>query len=160
MTDWNLIIQGNISLLWIQECLKPENENKTIKDLLNEYRLKNENVTILNPGCLFMAAYLLFLYPKESEIVSTNLSFINTGIFDIITMGVKSPDESKEEYIVRRIRNSLAHGNFEIDDNLVITFEDNNSAKTNLFRTKIRFNQFGELINNFMQESKNTRYNK
>ena len=62
MTDWNLVIQSNISLLWLNECMKKSNQNKKVEDLMKEFQARNENVGILNSGTLMMASYFLFLY--------------------------------------------------------------------------------------------------
>ncbi len=67
MTDWNLVIQSNISLLWLNECMKKSNQNKKVEDLMKEFQARNENVGILNSGTLMMASYFLFLYPREQE---------------------------------------------------------------------------------------------
>jgi hypothetical protein len=75
--DWNLIIQGNISLLWIQECLNLANGGKAINELLKDFRAKNDNCHILNVGTVFMAAYILFVYPKESDFINSDLTSIN-----------------------------------------------------------------------------------
>ncbi len=155
MTDWNLIIQGNISLLWIQECLKKENSNKTINELLKGFKLRNENCDILNSGTLFMATYLLFLYPKESELTNVNIEDINIAQFQITALGEKANNEETDKaYLLRRIRNSIAHGNFKIEQSS-IEFKDNNKSNTNLFESKISIGDFGNFINDFMFKAKN-----
>lgn len=160
-TDWNLIIQGNISLLWNQECLKPENRKKTIEELLSEFRLKYENCGILNCGTLFMATYLLFVYPKEKEFESCDKSNLKTDAFKITDNDYVKNKIVDSSYIVRRIRNSLAHGNFTIEED-VITFEDwvpnEKELKPDYFKCKIRVGEFGNFINSFMFEIKNQRF--
>lgn len=153
MTDWNLIIQGNISLLWIQECLKSENSDKKIGALLKDFKLKYENCDILNPGTLFMATYLLFLYPKESELTKINIDDIDTEKLQIITLGTKLRAETDKTYLLRRIRNSIAHGNIQINRGIIV-FKDNNKSNTNPFKAKISIEGFGNFINNFMFKAK------
>ncbi|MCD4792418.1 MAG: hypothetical protein K8R54_04235 [Bacteroidales bacterium] len=160
MTDWNLIIQGNISLLWIQETLKPENRNKTINELLIDFKNEYEQTEPLNIGTLFMATYLLFLYPRESEIININISKAQISDFYIKTKGNKQSNETENEYFIRRLRNSIAHGNFIIDTDLKIKFEDNNKSKSNLFVAEIHLPKFGKFINEFMLEAKNQHFNK
>jgi len=151
MTDWNLIIQGNISLLWIQECLEKENSDKTIDELLKDFKSKNENCDILYHGTLFMATYLMFLYPKESELTNINIEDIDIAQFQISTLGTKANNEETDKaYLLRRIRNSIAHGNFKIEQNN-IEFKDNNKSNCNLFEAKI---SIGNFINDFMYKAK------
>jgi HEPN family protein len=156
MTDWNLIIQGNISLLWIQECLDKKNTDKKIGKLLNEFYDKNEKISVLNPGTLFMATYLLFLYPKESEI--TNFDNIDLTEFNINTKGLKQNNETDKSYLLRRIRNSIAHGNFKIENNQII-FNDNNKSGSNPFKASIQISKFGSFINEFMIKAKENHFN-
>ncbi|MGV6938645.1 hypothetical protein ACWA2B_24955 [Paenibacillus sp. CMM36] len=64
--NWNLILQGNISLLWIQETMKPENKDKKVGELLDTFVNKNKGCSVSNIGSLIMASYLLLVYPKEA----------------------------------------------------------------------------------------------
>lgn len=150
MTDWNLIIEGNLSLLWIQETLNPINKNKTIDEVLKEFKVRNKNIDPLNVGTLFMATYLLFLYPRESEFKNIDINSIDISGFEIKIQGSKPNNESDNEYLIRRIRNSIAHGNFTIEHNLIIRFEDNNMQNSNPFVTEILLSKFGSFINDFM----------
>ncbi|MEZ7821149.1 MAG: hypothetical protein QMB51_02470 [Patescibacteria group bacterium] len=152
MTDWNLVIQSNISLLWLNECMKKSNQNKKVEDLMKEFQARNENVGILNSGTLMMASYFLFLYPREQEGFDVCQN-IDISKFQIIEKGIANKDESQEQYIVRRIRNSLAHGNFIVDNNIII-FADNNKTNTNKFNVNIPFIDFGKFINEFFFKSK------
>ncbi len=156
-TDWNLIIQGNISLLWIQECLNPVNKKKTVEELIFEFRSSNLNCEILNPGTLFMATFLLFLYPKEVEFNNCNKSKISTDKFKLLANENVKNKIVDNSYIVERIRNSLAHGHFTVERSELI-FEDwvpnSNGLKQNYFKSKIGIGEFGEFINEFMFEIK------
>lgn len=158
MTNWDLIIKGNLSLLWIQETLKPENKSKTVGELRKNFENKNEQTQPLNIGTLFMAAYPLFLYPLESGNIDTNK--IQLSDFKFITKGNKPNNETDNEYLIRRLRNSIAHGNLTMDTNMIIKFEDNNKSKSNPFVAEIHFSKFGEFINQFMFEAKNQHFNK
>jgi len=152
MTDWNLVIQADISMLWIQECLKPENSQKTVEELLNEYTKNNENINLINPGLLIMSAYILFVYPKESDTSNFDYSTIDTSGFDI-KVGEKRDNNS----ICRRIRNSLSHANFNIDKYNMITFKDsntNNKCNNDPFETCIKCEDFGEFVNEIMLKYK------
>lgn len=159
MTDWNLIIQGNISLLWIQECLIQENQNKTVQQLIDEFALRYDNIGLLNPGTLFMASYLMFLYPKESEIRRKILDDIILPDYKILKEGIVK--KNIKDNFLRRIRNSIAHANFEIKNNLDIIFRDVNPKDiTDEFEIEIQLYQFGKFLNNFMLSLKNQYFKK
>ena len=155
-TDWNLVVQGNISLLWIQECLK--NKDKTVGELLKEYMEKNENCEILNLGTLIMASYLLLLYPRERELTSIDWDKIRTPEFNFCEGRYKDKSD-----LVRRIRNSLAHAHFNVDP--VITFEDwrqvnSNNQKEDYFKVQFKFCDYGNFINDFFLEVKRQHFEK
>ncbi|HDR6260685.1 TPA: hypothetical protein QCU39_000114 [Bacillus cereus] len=147
LADWNLIVQGNISLLWIQECLKPENQNKKVNELLREFLNKNENINLLNPSVLLMASYLLFVYTKEKDFNDGEYSFVDISKFNVIASRKRRPDGN---YICRRVRNALAHSRVHIDESLQITFEDSKPDGTDYFKCVISCVDFGNFINNFM----------
>lgn len=148
MTDWNLIIQGNISLLWIKECCKAD-PNETIGGLIKKHQAKYEGVPFLNIGTLMMASYLLFLYPREQQIIEIAKN-IDTSKFEMIVKGSMRNAETENQYICRRMRNSLAHGKFVIDyDSEIIYFKDDNNG-VNHFHAKIYYADFGNFINDYM----------
>jgi len=118
--------------------------------LLKEFKYRNENIEPLNVGTLFIATYLLFLYPRESEFKNIDINSIDISGFEIKTQGSKTYNESDNEYLIRRIRNSIAHGNFTIGQNLIIRFEDDNKQNSNPFATEILLSKFGSFINDFM----------
>jgi hypothetical protein len=163
MADWELIIRGNISLLWIIETMKPENRNRTVSEILKHFKNNYENTDPLNDGTLFMAAYLLFLYPQESEFNNIDKSKIDTSDFLIIKNENIKNKIIDSSYIVGRLRNSIAHGHFSIDSEK-ITFEDwvpnKNNRKPNYFKTEIHQKKFGDFINNFMLMVKEQTFNK
>lgn len=51
--------------------------------------------------------------------------------------------------LIRRIRNSLSHGRFEIDDGGVFTLRDQSASGTNPFETQIHFSRLGEFAEQF-----------
>ena len=160
MTDWNLIIQGNISLIWLQKCLENENNNIPLDKLLKDYKENNENIQLINPGVLMMAAYLLFLYPKESEIIKSDYNDIDFNIFKVHIKGVKRTEESEKQYFTRRIRNSIAHSSWHIQGNNIVFKDENykNQKNKNEFSIEIELPKFGEFINSFMLSLKNNYY--
>ncbi|MCT4620744.1 MAG: HEPN family nuclease [Marinisporobacter sp.] len=152
MADWNTIIQGNISLLWIQECMKVENQEKTVKELINEYRSKNENVGLLNIGTLMMASYLFFVCPREQDKTSIDFSQIDLPVFTQISGTTKNVN-----VFVRRLRNSIAHANFEFcEENIILL--DNNANGSDEWKVSLVVADFGNFLNDFMFITKNQYY--
>ncbi len=148
-TDWNLIIQGNLSLIWCQLCMKPENKDKTIKQLLNDFKSTYESIEPLNIGSLFMASYILFVYPKESDYKAIDFSKIDTSCFTV----KEGTSNSNKDRFCCRIRNSLTHSRFSIEGDR-ISFLDYKKNEKDLFKASISIHKFGEFINNFMHEVK------
>lgn len=159
LNRWNTIIQAQISLLWISETLKPENQDKTVKELLNNFIIRNESVLPINIGTLMMASYILFLYPREVEFINIDLKNIDATKFNIIVKGNPNNNENDNQYLIRRIRNSLAHGKFQINDNNIITFMDDDKGN-NSFKVEILFVDLGNFIQDFMFNIKNQVFKK
>lgn len=156
MTDFNLIIQAQFCLLWAQECQNPKNSNKNVSQLLRVFNKKHQNIPPLNKGSLIMASYILFVYPKENELTEEFLNKIDTSKFNIIDAPINAPLNSA--FILRKLRNSLAHGKF-IDENNFFTFEDWEEIKGSqdrkfYFKATIGLKDFGVLINNFFSKTK------
>ncbi|MED0965106.1 HEPN family nuclease [Bacillus paramycoides] len=150
LADLDLMFKGNISLLWIQECRKKDNQDRKVGDLLREFRMKNDNADIFNTSVLLMASYLFFVYAKEKDFNGRDYSFVDTSKFEIHKCKNDTPDS---DYICRRVRNALAHSRVHIDENLLITFEDfkpKGTKKTDYFNCTISYDDFGNFIYAFM----------
>lgn len=126
---FNLILQGYVGILWLQESQKTENEQKSIGNLLKDFKTRHENIEPLNLGVLIMTAYLGFVYLKGSKIKSKNLSKINLLKFHIQERKGQWKGESDNAYLLRRLRNSLAHANFEIKNDMY-------NCKNQMYTTK------------------------
>lgn len=153
-TDWNLVIQGYLSIIFLQECLIDNNKNKTISELIDEFKNKNEGVSFFNVGVLIQTAYLCFLYVKESE-NKVDLSKIDFSKFQI----KKSIESVSNEYIVRKIRNSMAHSNFKLINNNTIEIKDYYNNELN-FEAYISISDFGYFVNDYMFLAKDAFFNK
>lgn len=153
-TDWNLVIQGYLSIIFLQECLIDNNKNKTISELIDEFKNKNEGVSFFNVGILIQTAYLCFLYVKESE-NKVDLSKIDFSKFQI----KKSIESVSNEYIVRKIRNSMAHSNFKLINNNTIEIKDYYNNELN-FEAYISISDFGYFVNDYMFLAKDAFFNK
>ena len=147
-TDWNLIIQANISLIWSQWSIDPKNRDKTIGKLLREFR-KQYIVPPLNIGSLLMAAYILFVYPQQAEFDKVDFERISTDGF-YVHEGTPTTESRR---FCSRIRNGLSHGRFKVGDNQ-IELTDQQRDGRDPFRATIQIDKFGEFINQFMSEVK------
>lgn len=158
LEDLSLMTQGNISLLWIQECIDADNQDMTVGELLKKFRKENDNADIFNPSLLLMASYLFFVYAKEKDFNVRNYSFVDVSKFNVLECESTRRDSN---YICRRIRNALAHSRVHIDENLQITFKDfqydknNRNNTTDHFECTISFADFGKFINDFFFGVKN-----
>ncbi|HMQ03801.1 MAG TPA: hypothetical protein PKD26_07785 [Pyrinomonadaceae bacterium] len=144
-TDWSLIVQGNISLLWIQETLN--RKDKKVEEILIDFRNRYEGLDPLNPGLLMMASYLLFVYPQQAEFEALDFSRIKTGDFEV-KEGTSTADARR---FCSRIRNSLTHARFELIDER-IEFRDERSGN-DLFHATVEISKFGEFVNDFFFEA-------
>ena len=151
-----LIKQVNYSLGFlfrVQDVVKL-NPNKTIKEVLSEYeRLENfGGKSLINPGIALAAAFMYFIYPRESIVDSLELSNIDFSNFRIVEKQSNNPIIDKE--IIRRLRNSLAHGNFTYDfQKGEYTFIDDNRSHSDYFEMKIIGPRFGEFIESFAKNA-------
>ncbi len=153
-TDWNILLQGYMSLLWCYDSIDPVNEEKKVKDLLSVFKQKYQNVSPLNIGSLLAASYLCFVYPQQSEFNVFNFDSISTDHFKIVV-----GNEKKSKDICRRIRNSLTHARFNIE-NKDIVFHDQEPDGSNKFEAKIEIDYFGDFINQFFFAAKNQYFNR
>lgn len=149
LEDLSIMFQGNLSLLWLQECINPKNENKKVGDLLREFQKGNDDIEIINSSLLLMASYLFFMYPKEKDLEYVDYKLVDTSKFNVLEC--KEKKELRDNYyICRRVRNALAHSNVHIAENGLITFEDDNRKKTDYFKCTIPRTDFGKFINAFL----------
>ncbi len=149
LADLSIMLQGNLSLLWIQECINPKNENKKMGDLVSEFRKKNDNVELFNSSIILMASYLFFMYPKEKGFKNVDYKFADTSKFNVLECKEKK-EKRDSKYICRRVRNALAHSNVHIAEDGLITFEDDNRKKTDYFKCTIPHTDFGKFITDFL----------
>ena len=149
-TDWNLIVQGNISLLWCEWSMKPEHQDKPMKDVIEEFRKQFSNVLPLNIGTLLMASYILFVYPQQTEFNAIDFSQIDTSKF-VVHQGTSSTETKR---FCSRIRNGLTHGRFMVNSNQIELCDQKRDGKDQ-FRSTISIGAFGDFINKFMHEVKN-----
>ncbi|WP_409526522.1 HEPN family nuclease [Nitrincola sp. MINF-07-Sa-05] len=153
-TDWNVLIQGYLSLMWCQDSIAPENQDKKLSVLLGEFQNKNEGITPLNIGSLLSSAYICFMYPQQTEFENLNFESISADNFSIIY-----GRDGDAKYRCRRIRNSLAHARFQVSKEMFI-FEDQDPRGNDKFKATIKACHFGDFLNNFFHECKNQYFNR
>ena len=99
---------------------------KQQKDNTNIWR-ENESYPIYNHGYLLMMAYAFIVVPKES--IKDN-SLISSEVRELlskieISINEENNGTSKEENIIRHIRNSISHADYTIDpENNILIFHD------------------------------------
>ncbi|GAB0152338.1 HEPN family nuclease [Marinobacterium sp. BA1] len=153
-TNWNVLIQGFLSLIWCQESINPKNQGKQVVELLSEFRAKNEGINPLNIGSMLSAAYLCFMYPQQSEFKKMDFSAVDVSHFNVV-----QGSSADSKYICRRIRNSLAHARFEITDNGFV-FYDVRPDGSDEFKAEIKIEFFGDFLNNFFFEAKSQHFHR
>lgn len=147
-TDWNILIQSYLSLIWCQKSIAPENQNKKVSELLQEFKSEYEGINPFNIGSMLSAVYICFMYPQQKEFNDLDFGKISTNKFKI-TNG-RSGDS---KYICRRVRNSLAHSRFDLKDDLFI-FKDRQPNGNDEFEAQIKIEHFGDFLNKFFFECK------
>jgi len=129
-----------------------KNPEKTIKQFFDEF-LVSQSLDKLNvyhtknQGTVILLLYGLLVIPKELwEETSTNFLFQTKGKFKII-VGDNNLDTLG---FLRKLRNSIAHANFEIDtdidtNSVICTFWNTSHGKKN-FEVEICYSDLGEFM--------------
>ena len=148
-TDWNLVTQAQISIGWLFRSA--QDENKT----LSEYRNESENCEIINPGILMAYAYIVFVYPKE-----TALEAVDVGCLDLSKFSIEPNGDLKPKDVVRRLRNSIAHGRFTVSSEAKIILEDNCKCGKDPFKATISCGDFGAFVQSFCAQARKKHFEK
>lgn len=113
-----------------------QNPEKTIKDFFEDWQKsvgwdQKDNYSLFNQGVIITHLYGILIYPKEifwEDIPKIKISNINNdkwGNFDILEYrDEKDSSEINLKFIIRKLRNSLSHGDFVINNNMDIIFND------------------------------------
>jgi hypothetical protein len=141
--DPRLMLEANRSFGWIFKCfgLYPGNPDAKLQDLLAPH-IRGNKCDLINPGLVLAACYIYFVYPRETALDRIDLSSLDLSAFQL------SENITTHE-LIRRIRNALSHGRFEIDASGVFALRDDNPRGTNPFETKIHFTDLGEFAEQF-----------
>lgn len=152
--NWDLVIDGMKSIHLLRACNNlPEKYgddaiHKTIgKVWTDTYKGADLTHRLLNPSVLMMAAYLYFVYPKESlkEIDLTNISIENFTI-------IKGSYKDKNNFL-HRLRNSIAHAKYQLLGERLI-FQDYHKTPTEkkFIEFDIDIVKFGAFLEQFRLE--------
>jgi hypothetical protein len=128
----------NTSNRWIETTVNVKNRDLTIKQIETEngFELnRSSELDPFNPALVMASAYIFFVYPKEHE---KNLPKIEYSNFTVI--------QGKSYDLERRLRNSIAHGNYEFLEGNIIKFTDHNNGK-NLIEFSIPLVDFANILN-------------
>lgn len=127
----------NSSIKWIEKTVDRKNRDKTIREIANDNIIELDQLNQSNPfnPALLIAAAYFFLYPKESG----EKYSIATSAFTVL--------EGKNENLLRRLRNSLSHGNYTFRGKNIIEFTDSKKDGNDFIRFHIDFKQFGQFLN-------------
>jgi hypothetical protein len=87
------------------------------------------------------ACYIYFVYPRETAFDVINLEGIDLSSFD--------PAPPEAHGMLRRLRNSLSHGRFSIDDLGIFTFRDHKPDGADPFAVRVHFADLGTFVDLF-----------
>lgn len=151
MINWEFVNEGMKSIQWLRNCNdlpKRHGENSislTIGEVWQEtFNEDDQNHRLLNPSILFMSAYLYFIYPKES-VEFIDISNISISKFVILKEDKK---HNKREFI-KRLRNSIAHANFYIQNDIINFIDFKPKDHSNYIEFQISTVEFGDFIEEF-----------
>lgn len=165
----SIIIQGqlNTGLVYeFQQCLDKD-KNITLYEFYEKWIEKQPmnngqplNYRPFNPVLLISSAYIYFVYPKDrtNDNIFNNLQEHEKSFTILLDEQHKCERDGIKE-ICRRVRNSLAHGNFSIQEDNKIVFEDGNPPPKSEkfkkdFEASIEMVDFGKFISGFGKEVK------
>jgi hypothetical protein len=156
----NLIIQSKISIGWIIESTRIQNHETKFSDAFKKYTVENGRINLNNISLALCYSYMAFVFPCEK--------LEKNAIAEIFEKIVKENKNIISEFKIicgtfglHRIRNSIAHARFTIEDPNRIIFEDydvnkymrrknraetNKSDKYNYFKSETSFENFLNLV--------------
>jgi len=145
-TNWELIHEALAVIQWLRVSNNPENKDKKLYELFkDEVFLKYGDIRLFGKSLLLMAAYMLFVYPKEKDFNLIQFDKIDFNKFNILHQDY----EHSNKELSNRIRNALVHSNYMFRDNTLI-FSDNNHRKNSYIEMEISVVDFGEFITDFI----------
>ena len=146
VTNWGIVKSGMQAIHLLKVLNEPSSLNKTMGQLLNETYTDYTDLRILNKGVLMMAAYLQFVYLDET--VFNKIPFNEYDFSDFIIEF--SSDEINNNYIAKKLRNSISHGRFKFIENDLLYIEDCNFSTEEInFKATIQIVKFGKFIDDF-----------
>lgn len=92
---------------------------------------------LINPGLVLAACYVYFIYPREAMVGNVTVSESDLRSFRV-------SENAEPSQVLRRLRNSLSHGDFSIDDAGIFTFCDRES-----FEIRVHFVDLGTFVDAF-----------
>ncbi len=148
----NLIKEANVSALWIQKTLRLKEHSPEIRSILRNMEDQYNIPSPFNPGLLIAMSYMFFVLPKEKFFDDLSLQDLELSSFNVIK-GNKDNDT-----ILRRVRNSLTHGNFTMVKNFFVFNDKYKNEEEYSFICSIDIVEFGNLINEMLERIKQLKY--
>lgn len=147
-TDWKIVLDGMKTIHLLKVLNEEENIDKTMRQILTETFSDVNDFRVLNKGVLIMAAFLQFAYLEQTKFDKINFDELDFSDFNIAI----HLEPISNEYIARKIRNSITHGRFKFIENNILLIQDYyiNKKKDELcFEATIPIVKFGEIIDQF-----------
>ena len=138
--DPRLVVEANRSLSFIFRAFDAfkMNPGLSIGAIIGPH-IRGNRCDLINPGLVLAACYIYFVYPREA-LGPIDLSGIDLSPFDL-----SEPAAAHE--VLRRLRNSLSHGRFSINDEGFFMFRDQRSDGTDAFAIRVHF--LGKFVDDF-----------
>lgn len=99
--------------------------------------VQNGLCNLINPGLVLAACYIYFIYPREAAVGAVTVREEDLRLFRV-------SERAEPSQVLRRLRNSLSHGDFSIDDAGHFTFRDRGS-----FEIRVHFADLGTFVDAF-----------
>jgi len=139
--DPRLVLDANRSFWWIFHSAEIARSSPTSEvGRLLMSNMHDGKCDLINPGLALAAAYIYFVYPKEMLLGQVDLTGVDVSCFQ---------PSLQAQLLIRRLRNSLAHGRFRIDNDGRMTFEDIGTQGQDPFTTAVYWAAFGMFVQEY-----------
>lgn len=117
----------------IQKVISSSDFQQTIKEVADSYGLMDYN--FLNPAYISSLLYCLLVVPREVFLVDndSNLDQLLPAASVLVFFDIKHDTENvrgRSSQFIRRLRNSVAHARFTVDNEMNFTFTDKRNCSS------------------------------
>ena len=103
---------------------------------------KNGNCLLINNGLALAMAYVYLVYPHETVLNFPEVEDLDWTVF-------RTCPEVRAPQLVKRLRNALAHGRYELQLDGKFYFHDMKANGTDRFEAEVNWADFGQLMIQF-----------